>query len=276
MTSQTAHCSLYWWQVRQDIVHCIDGKTDRTLLTVLMKSQTGHCSLYCWQVRQDIAHCIDDKSDSTLLRRLLPVCLHFSIDFWAAAGLLTSYTVGIEQQKSRQNGRMLWNVFRTQLWADVMMYQQCLFESHVRSQRLYETYFSKWKESPVQSLCYTDFHFQAVKSGRLVKLMITLEPVDIWFVPSTKVQGDWRLLYPLGNLIPTWIRNYIHYKGSSSGVVVRSTGAYEKLSGHPARPVLGWVARVEYPVPSHYTCQAAQSGYRESISWLSTCPSEET
>ena len=63
---------------------------------------------------------------------------------------------------------------------------------------------------------------------------------------------------------------------SSSGVVVRSTGAYEKLSGHPARPVLGWVARVEYPVPSHYTCQAAQSGYRESISWLFTCPSEET
>ena len=41
-------------------------------------------------------------------------------------------------------------------------------------------------------------------------------------------------------------------------------------SGHPARPVLGWVARVEYPVPSHYTCQAVQSGYGESISWLST------
>ena len=54
------------------------------------------------------------------------------------------------------------------------------------------------------------------------------------------------------------------------GVVVRSTGAYEKLSSHPARPVLGWVARVEYQVPSHYTCQAVQSGYRESISWLST------
>ena len=54
---------------------------------------------------------------------------------------------------------------------------------------------------------------------------------------------------------------------SSSGVVVRSTGTYEKLSGHPARPVLGWVARVEC-LPSHFTCQAAQSGYRES--WLST------
>ena len=68
---------------------------------------------------------------------------------------------------------------------------------------------------------------------------------------------------------------------SSSGVVVKSAGAYGKLSGHPARPVLGWVARGEYPVPSHYTpghytCQAAQSGYRESVSWLSTCPSEET
>ena len=56
----------------------------------------------------------------------------------------------------------------------------------------------------------------------------------------------------------------------SSGVVVRSTGAYEKLSRHPARLVLGWVARVECPVPSHYTCQADQSGYRESVSWLST------
>ena len=57
---------------------------------------------------------------------------------------------------------------------------------------------------------------------------------------------------------------------SSSGVVVRSTGAYEKLIGHPARPVLGWVTQVECPVPSHYTCQAVQSGYRESVSWLST------
>ena len=56
----------------------------------------------------------------------------------------------------------------------------------------------------------------------------------------------------------------------SSGVVVRSTGAYEKLSGHPARPVLGWMARVECPFPSHYTCQAVQSGNQESISWLST------
>ena len=57
---------------------------------------------------------------------------------------------------------------------------------------------------------------------------------------------------------------------SSSGVVVRSTGAYKKLSGHPARPVLGWGARVECPVPSHYTCQADQSGYRVSVSWLFT------
>ena len=56
---------------------------------------------------------------------------------------------------------------------------------------------------------------------------------------------------------------------SSSCVVVRSTGAYKRLSGHPARPVLGWVARVEYPVPKHYTCQAVRSGFRESFSWLS-------
>ena len=56
---------------------------------------------------------------------------------------------------------------------------------------------------------------------------------------------------------------------SLSGVVVRSTGAYEKLSGHPSRPVLGWVARLECPVPSHYTCQAAQSGYRAHGSPLS-------
>ena len=55
-----------------------------------------------------------------------------------------------------------------------------------------------------------------------------------------------------------------------SGVVVRSTDAYKKLSDHPARPVLGWVARVECPVLSHYYCQADHSGYRESVSWLST------
>ena len=53
--------------------------------------------------------------------------------------------------------------------------------------------------------------------------------------------------------------------GSSSGVVVRGTGAYEKLSGHPARPVLGWVSRVECPVPSHYTCQAAKSGWLSAV-----------
>ena len=46
---------------------------------------------------------------------------------------------------------------------------------------------------------------------------------------------------------------------SSIGVVVRSMGAYKRLSGHPERPVLGWVARVEYPVPNHYTCQAVRS-----------------
>ena len=32
-------------------------------------------------------------------------------------------------------------------------------------------------------------------------------------------------------------------------MVVRSTGAYERVSGHPAGPVLGWVARAEYLVP---------------------------
>ena len=61
----------------------------------------------------------------------------------------------------------------------------------------------------------------------------------------------------------------INNKESSSGVVVRSTGAYGRLSGHPAGPVLGWVARVKYPVPKHYTCQAVRSGFRESFSWLS-------
>ena len=64
------------------------------------------------------------------------------------------------------------------------------------------------------------------------------------------------------------VRDVFH--GSSSGVAARGSGTYEKLSGHPARPVLGWVARVECPVPSHCTCQAVQFGYRESISWLST------
>ena len=38
-------------------------------------------------------------------------------------------------------------------------------------------------------------------------------------------------------------------------MVVGSTGANKRLSGHPAGPVLGWVARIEYPVPNHYTCQ---------------------
>ena len=55
----------------------------------------------------------------------------------------------------------------------------------------------------------------------------------------------------------------------SSGVVARSMGAYKRLSGHLAGPVLGWVARVEYPVPKHYTCQAVRSGFQESFSWLS-------
>ena len=51
--------------------------------------------------------------------------------------------------------------------------------------------------------------------------------------------------------------------------VVRSTGAYERLSGHPTGLILGWVAPVEYPVPKHYTCQAVRPGFRESFSWLS-------
>ena len=55
---------------------------------------------------------------------------------------------------------------------------------------------------------------------------------------------------------------------SSSGVIVRSSGVYKRLSGHPAGPVLGWVARVKYAVPKHYTCQAVRSGFRESFSWL--------
>ena len=45
-------------------------------------------------------------------------------------------------------------------------------------------------------------------------------------------------------------------------MVVRSTGAYYRLSGHPAGPVLGGMARVEYPVPKHYTCQVVRSGFR--------------
>ena len=38
-------------------------------------------------------------------------------------------------------------------------------------------------------------------------------------------------------------------------------GAYERLSGHLARPVLGWLAQVEYPVPKHCTFQAVRSGF---------------
>ena len=59
---------------------------------------------------------------------------------------------------------------------------------------------------------------------------------------------------------------YTALRESSSGVVVRSTGAYKRLSGHPAGPVLGWVARD----PKHYTCQAVPSGFRKSFSWLSS------
>ena len=62
---------------------------------------------------------------------------------------------------------------------------------------------------------------------------------------------------------------YISIQESSSGVVVRSTGAYKRVSGHPAGLVLGMVVRVEYTVPKHYTCQAVRSGFRESFSWLS-------
>ena len=88
-----------------------------------------------------------------------------------------------------------------------------------------------------------------------------------------------------GHCHPRWCLQqhiFIHFKhvslmnlnqnplsGSSSGVVVRSTGTYGRLSGHRAGPVLGWVARVEYPVPKHYTCQAVRFGFRESFSWLS-------
>ena len=43
-------------------------------------------------------------------------------------------------------------------------------------------------------------------------------------------------------------------------------GAYERLRSHPAGPVLGWVARVEYPVPKPYTCQAVRSGFWLRIS----------
>ena len=53
-------------------------------------------------------------------------------------------------------------------------------------------------------------------------------------------------------------------------VVVRSTSAYKRLSGHPAGPELGWMARIEYPVPKHYTCQAVQSGFRCNSSGDST------
>ena len=77
-----------------------------------------------------------------------------------------------------------------------------------------------------------------------------------------------RLIYLANLVLKVFIRCEL-YKESSSGEVVRSTGAYKRLGRHPAGPVLGWVARVEYPVPKHYTYQAVRSGFRVSISWLS-------
>ena len=44
-----------------------------------------------------------------------------------------------------------------------------------------------------------------------------------------------------------------------------STGACERLSGHPVSSVPGWVARVEYPVPKHDTYQAVQPGFRKIV-----------
>ena len=64
--------------------------------------------------------------------------------------------------------------------------------------------------------------------------------------------------------------------GSSSGVVVRSKGAYGRLSGHPAGPVLGWVARVEYPVPKHYTLPGCSVWISRIILMAPHRPSDET
>ena len=47
--------------------------------------------------------------------------------------------------------------------------------------------------------------------------------------------------------IQRYMQNRLWYQtpiNSSICVVVKSMGAYEGLSGHPARPVLGWVARL--------------------------------
>ena len=107
---------------------------------------------------------------------------------------------------------------------------------------------------------------------------------DVWWWCSTtrsSIKGIYQNLFDTLLKFHTYIQvififffhwicyDSFRYKESSSGVVVGSTGAYGRLSGHPAGPVLGWVARVECPVPKHYTCQAVRSGFRESFSWLS-------
>ena len=67
-----------------------------------------------------------------------------------------------------------------------------------------------------------------------------------------------------------WIchsNNYI--KESSNCVVVKSIGAYERLSSHPARLILGWVIELtRLPGSELLPCQAVQSRFRESFSWL--------
>ena len=98
--------------------------------------------------------------------------------------------------------------------------------------------------------------------------------VDVWHLSFTP---QWNILLQLtvgrqGRILTP--RSHIIIIGSS-GVVVGSTGVYERLSvkvkrlSHQPGPVLGWVARVECPVPKHYTCQAVQSGFWESFSWPS-------
>ena len=140
--------------------------------------------------------------------------------------------------------------------------------------------------------CHTWAYTKFIKTGQNAAMCIFYWTCSMYvfmhefclFYWENSAAGPWHALYAT---MPTVLYNAYMYTCqkvklimaryrisrttlSSSGVVVRSTGACKRLSGHPAGPVLGWVSRVKYPVPKHYTCQAVWSGFRESFSWLST------